>query len=334
MTIAGRATADGTARFHQRHAATVAADHARDLDGLALSSVGLGTYLGPVDDAADERYRDAIKRCLQVGINTFDAAINYRHQRSERALGRAIAEATAAGTGRDELVIATKAGFLPLDADEPGPSRAYFERTYVGTGLVHPDEIVAGCHCIAPRYLADMIARSRKNLGVDTIDIYYLHNPEMQLEEVTHDVFAQRVRAAFEVLEQARADGAIVRYGAATWNGFRTPGQLDLDGLVQLAREVGGDDHGFRVVQLPLNRSMPEAAQIATQRDRTLLAAAKEHGVYVMSSASILQGKLARDPAEARASIAWVRGQDGLGTALVGMGRPEHVEANAATFRR
>jgi aryl-alcohol dehydrogenase-like predicted oxidoreductase len=310
-----RATPEGTARFAQRHAAATSADHWRRLDGLTLSSVGLGTYLGAPDDAADRRYVAAVERAIALGINVLDTAINYRHQRSERAVGRAIA-----GAPREELVIATKGGFLPLPARELAD-------------VARADEIVAGCHCIAPRYLADQIARSRRNLGIETIDIYYLHNPEMQLEEVTHDVFAQRVRAAFEVLEQARADGAIVRYGAATWNGFRTPGQLDLDALLQIAREVGGDDHGFRVVQLPLNRSMPEAAQTATQRGRTLLAAAKEHGVYVMSSASILQGKLARDPAEARASIAWVRGQDGLGTALVGMGRPEHVEANAAAFR-
>jgi hypothetical protein len=188
-----RATPEGTARFAQRHAAATSADHWRRLDGLTLSSVGLGTYLGAPDDAADRRYVAAVERAIALGINVLDTAINYRHQRSERAVGRA-----------------TTGGFLPLPARELAD-------------VARADEIVAGCHCIAPRYLADQIARSRRNLGIETIDIYYLHNPEMQLEEVTHDVFAQRVRAAFEVLEQARADGAIVRYGAATWNGFRTP---------------------------------------------------------------------------------------------------------------
>lgn len=342
MSIAGRATAAGTARFHQRHAPNVADDHVRRLDDLSLSSLGLGTYLGPVDDAADARYRAATARALELGVNVVDAAINYRHQRSERALGRALADAVDAGIGRDEIVVATKAGFLPLDADEPGNSRAYFERTYVATGIVHPDEIVAGCHCLAPRYLEDQLARSRRNLGVDTIDVYYLHNPETQLDEVDHDELGRRLRAAFEVLEAARAAGVITWYGTATWGGYREPprsgGHLDLFSVVAAARDVAGDRHGMRVVQLPLNRRMTEASDARTQvhhgRAMSLLDAAADLGIYVMTSASIHQGKLAPDPSAARAAIDWVRTRPGVGTALVGMGRPEHVDANAATFRR
>jgi aryl-alcohol dehydrogenase-like predicted oxidoreductase len=314
----------------------------RHLDGLSLSSVGLGTYLGPVDDAADARYQAAIARSLELGINVVDAAINYRHQRSERALGRAIATAVHAGIARDEIVVASKAGFLPLDADEPGNSRAYFERTYVKTGIVHPEEIVAGCHCLAPRYLEDQLLRSRRNLGVATIDVYYLHNPETQLDEITHDELGRRLRAAFEVLEQARTDGVIGWYGTATWSGYREPprshGHLDLFAVVQAARDVAGDDHGLRVVQLPLNRRMAEASEARTQvhhgKQLTLLEAAAELGVYVMSSATIHQGKLAPDDGAARTAIEWARTRPGLGTALVGMGRPEHVEVNAGTFRR
>jgi aryl-alcohol dehydrogenase-like predicted oxidoreductase len=342
MTIAGRATAEGTARFHRRHAATVAPDHVRHHDGLALSSVGLGTYLGPVDDAADARYRAATLRCFEVGINVVDAAINYRHQRSERALGKALAETVAAGIERDELVVATKAGFLPLDAEEPGPSRAYFERTYVASGLVHPDEIVAGCHCIAPRYLEDQLARSRKNLGLATIDVYYLHNPETQLDEVSPAELGRRLRAAFEVLERARTDGAIGCYGTATWAGYRerpgSHGHLELDAVVAAARDVAGDGHGLRVVQLPLNRRMSEAVTAPTQvhagRARTAIAAAAELGLYVVTSSTIDQGKLAPDAGTARDAIRWARTQPGVGTALVGMGRPEHVDANAAAFAR
>jgi aryl-alcohol dehydrogenase-like predicted oxidoreductase len=341
MIVPGRATAAGTARFHARHAADVVAGHVRHLGDLSLSSLGLGTYLGPVDDAADARYQTAIARAFELGINVVDAAINYRHQRSERALGRALASAGERGVGRDEIVVASKAGFLPLDADDPDTARAYIERVYVRTGIVHPDEIVAGCHCVAPRYLEDQIARSRRNLGLETIDVYYLHNPETQLDEVDAAELDRRLRAAFEVLEKARADGAIGYYGTATWGGYRerptSHGHLDLFSVVAAARDVAGDQHGFRVVQLPLNRRMNEASEGRTQvhgdRALSLLDAAHELGIYVMSSASIHQGKLAPDPDAARAAIDWARTRPGLGTALVGMGRPEHVEANAATFR-
>src|SRR6266700_344110 len=98
------ATPDGTHRFHARHAAAVAPDHARAFEDLTLSSVGIGTYLGNNDDATDARYAQAVSRAVQLGINVIDTAINYRAQRSERAVGKAIAT-----LARDELVIASKA---------------------------------------------------------------------------------------------------------------------------------------------------------------------------------------------------------------------------------
>jgi len=342
MSTPGRATAEGTARFRARHAGAVATDHFRDFAGLSLSSVGLGTYLGPIDDAADARYQAAIARALELGINVVDTAINYRHQRSERAVGRALAAAAAAGVGRDEIVVATKGGFVPHDAADPDAGRDHVDRTYRKSGIIGPDELVAGCHCLAPRYLADQIARSRRNLGVDTIDIYYLHNPETQLEDIGSHELMHRLRAAFEVLERARSDGAIGWYGTATWSAFREPAgrpsHLDLFAIEAQARAVAGDRHGFRVVQLPLNQRMAEASEIRTQGrgadQLTALAAARELGLYVMASASILQGKLATEPGAAAAAIDWVRTRPGLGTALVGMGRPEHVDADAAAFRR
>jgi len=322
------ATPDGTHRFHARHAAAVAPDHARAFEGLALSSVGIGTYLGNNDDATDARYAQAVSRAVQLGINVIDTAINYRAQRSERAVGKAIAT-----LARDELVIASKAGFLPFDGQRPTDPAAYFDATYVKTGLARKDEIVAGCHCIAPRYLADQLARSRANLGVETIDIYYLHNPETQLDEVDRATFAARVRTAFEALEQAVATDRIRFYGTATWSAYRepdaSPTHLDLDELVALARDVAGDRHHFRFVQLPLNSRMPEAATAPTQRGRPLLDAAAELGVYVMSSASIFQGKL-----DAATALAWTRTRPKLGTALVGMSHVEHVAANVTSFRR
>ena len=291
------------------------------LGDLSLSSVGLGSYLAPPDDATDARYEAAVARSLALGANVVDAAIVYRNQRSERAIGRALRTAAQAGVAaRDEVVVATKAGFL-VDGDHG-----------------RWDEIAAGCHCMSPRFLADQLARSRANLGVETIDIYYLHNPETQLEEIDRATFARRMRAAFEVLERARADGAIARYGLATWFGFREPpgarAHIDLEEMVAMAREVGGDRHGLEVVQLPLNQMLPEAAYAPTQRGRPLLAAARDLGLYVMSSASIMQGKLAPDAASARAALEWTRTRPGLGTALVGTSRAEHVEINSLVFKR
>ncbi|HWU86247.1 MAG TPA: aldo/keto reductase, partial [Kofleriaceae bacterium] len=295
---------------------------------LALSSVGIGSYLGPLDDATDDGYTASVTRALALGINVVDTAINYRAQRSEHAVGRAIAVSALL---RDEVIVASKAGFLPFDRARPADPAAYFRATYLDTGLIPPGELACGCHSLAPRFLADQLTRSRTNTGLATLDIYYLHNPETQLDEIDRPTFLARMRAAFTALEAAVSDGAIRFYGTATWSGYRVPptarDHLDLAELVGLARDVAGDAHHFAFVQLPLNPAMPEAATLPTQRGRTLLQAAAELGLHVMSSSSIHQGRLP-------ATLAETRTTPGLGTALVGMSRPAHVDANAASFRR
>src|SRR5262245_26273717 len=167
--IAGSATAEGTARYHAR----TQGGSPRRLGELTLSSVGIGTYLGPDDDAGDARYQEAVERALDGGIQVIDTAVNYRSQRSERAIGRALRAAIDAGrVRRDEVVVATKGGYLPFDGARPRDARRYIEETFVRTGIMQPSDLVAGCHCMTPRYVEDQIERSRRNLGLDTLDVY------------------------------------------------------------------------------------------------------------------------------------------------------------------
>src|SRR5581483_9996348 len=199
--LRGYATDEGTAHFRERFPALKSAGHFRGAafaDGLSLSSIGLGTYLGEPDDRADANYTDAILAALRSGINVLDTAINYRHQRSERNIGAALAKLIDAGEiTREDVFIATKAGYLSFDGEMPPDPRAYFLREYVEPGILDPDQIAAGMHCMTPRYLEDQIARSRRNLNVDTIDLFYVHNPETQLQEVARDVFRERLESAF-----------------------------------------------------------------------------------------------------------------------------------------
>src|SRR5207244_12121245 len=211
----------------------------------------LRTYLGREDAATDSLYERAIGRALERGTNVLDTAINYRHQRSERAIGRALAASIARGTvAREDVVVATKGGYLAFDGEAPPDPPAGLRATYVQPGIIRPGDVV-GWHCMTPRFLADQIERSRANLGLETIDVYYVHNPESELEEVDRSEFLARLRAAFEALEQAVRDGKIRRYGTATWNGYRedpgAPGYLSLGELVGAARAVAGPAHHFRV---------------------------------------------------------------------------------------
>ena len=104
---------------------------------LWLSSIGLGTYLGEPDDAADADYIESIVLAVRSGINVLDTAINYRHQRSERNIGAALKQLAGAGeVKRDELLICTKAGYLSFDGNLPADPSSYFKQEYVEAGIL------------------------------------------------------------------------------------------------------------------------------------------------------------------------------------------------------
>ncbi|MBV8857955.1 MAG: aldo/keto reductase [Acidobacteria bacterium] len=356
MTLPGHATTEGTERFRERFRGTAAEGHFRFEQNLWLSSVGVGTYLGGADEETDRSYTEAITRAVELGVNVIDTAANYRFQRSERSAGEAIRSLTAAGFAREELVVCTKGGYIPFDTHPPKGQdgvRAYVEETFVKTGVIEPSDIAAGSHCMTPRYLAHQVAQSLRNLGIETIDVYYVHNPETQLQVVSREEFDARLRAAFGQLERERSAGRLRFYGVATWNGFRakagTRGHHSLERMWELAREAGGEGHGFRFVQLPFNLAMPEALVAENQTHEgaqvSLLEAAKALGVTVVASASIMQGKVARDLPErvreplgslstdAQTAIQFTRSTPGVTTALVGMSRRAHVEENLQLAR-
>ena len=351
MKLSGAATPEGTDRYRKRFTGRIPQEHFRQSQGLWMSSIGIGTYLGNHDDATDEQYRQAIVRAVESGCNVIDTAINYRCQRSERAVGTALKGLAARGYDRSQIVVATKGGFLPFDGTPPKDPRSYFERTFVGTGLATAAEIVGGYHCMTPRYLINQLDTSLRNLDVECIDIYYVHNPESQLGKVTSEEFDDRLRQAFEALEQAVASGKIRMYGTATWNGYRNPADatdyLSLARIVSLAERAGGKDHHFKVIQLPLNLGMSEALSSANQKaegkEATLFEAARSFNVAVMCSASVLQGQLTRNlPAmirdtfegletDGQRALQFVRSTPGVTTALVGMKQLSHVEENLKT---
>jgi aryl-alcohol dehydrogenase-like predicted oxidoreductase len=155
------------------------------------------------------------------------------------------------------------------------------------------------------------------------------------------------MRDAFSTLERHVSRGAIDGYGCATWNGLRVSPEsrnhLSLEELVGIAREIAGDDHHFRVVQLPINLAMTEAVRLPTQcvgKSRVpLLEAAGHLGISVVGSATLMQSQLARAlpqqvhsafpgfESDARRAIAFSQSLPVV-AALVGMKTLAHLEEN------
>ncbi len=316
---------------------------------LFLSSIGLGTYLGEMDDETDQNSFSAIKHSVLKGVNVIDTAINYRGQRSERVIGKALLDLIQNhGIKREELFISTKGGFIPFDGAYPADPAQYFSETYMKPGILKEEDVIQGCHAMTPKYLEDQLEQSLRNLNLETLDLYYVHNPEMQLEEVTEDLFYGRLTEAFKILEQKVGEGKIRMYGLATWNGFRVSskakGHLCFNKIIEAAVRAGGKDHHFRSVQLPYNLGMPEAFTTQNQNwngeEVSAIEYARRAGLLVFTSASLLQGRLAKHlPAkikflfpgclsQAACALQFVRSTPGVTTALVGMKSEVHVDEN------
>ena len=341
------ASKQGTESYANRFRNRAADGHFREAQGLLLSSLGIGTYLGQPDERTDAAYTAAIVGAVENGINVIDSAINYRFQRSERSIGAALVQLEDKGFSRDQLVLCTKAGYLTPDGKMPADPNRYFFEEYIQRGIFQAKDISAGSHCMAPRFLQDQLTRSMANMGVDCVDVFYLHNPETQLGEIPKPQFLSRVREAFHLLEAYAASGKIQFYGLATWNGFRQEANardsLQLPEIATIAAEIAGEKHHFRFVQLPFNLGMTEALTLGNQslkgQTLTVAEAAGELGVTLVASASLLQGQLAGGlPAfvadalglesDAERALQFARSSPGITTALVGASRVEHVLTN------
>jgi aryl-alcohol dehydrogenase-like predicted oxidoreductase len=348
--VPAHATEKGTRNYAARFP-RLASGHFRNALSLSLSSLGIGTYLGEADAETDTAYAESLRRALAKGCNVIDTAINYRFQRSERSVGAALNELFSSGTvSREQVFVATKGGYIPFDGGPPRDPSRWFYDAFVKTGIASERDLVAGCHCMTPAYLRNQLDTSLRNLQLQTVDLYYVHNPETQLAEVTRDEFAARLRAAFASLEEAVGEGKIRCYGLATWNGFRQSPQsrdyLSLADAVAVAEQVAGRSHHFRAIQLPHNLAMPEAFARSNQQldgeALSTLAAARRLGVTAVASASVLQGQLSRRlpeelgavidgfESDAQRAIQFVRSTPGVATALVGMKTLAHVEENLA----
>jgi aryl-alcohol dehydrogenase-like predicted oxidoreductase len=353
----GRATPDGTRRFADRFADREG--HFRRPDRLTLSSLALGMRNGEPGGVDDMLYRSAVLELLTGGVNVFDTALSERMHSSERCLGATLERVFREGSAaRDEVVVVTKGGYLTVDPDvlaARGHARRYLLETYVEPGLVDPDHIVHGVHCLDAPFLRDQIERSLRNLRLATIDLYLLEEPELHLGECSAEEFRRRLCGAFEALERAVSDGVIAAYGLCTWNGFLLPhsdrGHLSLLDVFEWALDVGGGDHHLRAVQLPFSLAMAEALRLDSQQGPTghtaaVLGALQGTGTAVLASAPLVQGRaLGRLPrivadtfpglrSDAQRCLQFVRSAPEVTSAVVGMRDPDHIEENLALTRR
>ncbi|HXV65956.1 MAG TPA: aldo/keto reductase [Nitrosopumilaceae archaeon] len=343
--IKGSATPSGTLEFLKNHP-TVHPKNFQIINGLSLSNLGIGTYLGNPDSHTDELVINAVKKSILAGINVVDTAINYRSQKAERCVGKAISELIKDGkVNRDEIFISTKNGYVTNDGDIKEEFWQYVNREYVERGIIQKNDISSGYHCMTIPYLKDQLERSRNNLGLECIDLIYLHNAvEGQIQDISKEQFMKNLRDVIEFYESQRKENKIKFYGLATWECFRVqpenPQFLELADVINLTKEVGGKDHGFRFIQLPFNMYLDQALILKNQKydgnQGTILQAAKNYGVGVFTSVPLMQAKLLspgvmpefNDLKPSLRALQFVRSTPGVLAPLVGQKLEQHVNEN------
>ena len=211
--------------------------------------------------------------------------------------------------------------------------------------MLQVGDISSGYHCMTTPYLEDQLERSLKNLGVECIDLLYLHNAvEGQINDVSKEKFLKNLKSVFELYEKKRTQGKIKFYGLATWECFRVPDDnpqyLSLQETFNMAQEVGGENHGFRFIQLPYNMHYDQALLKRNQKfdgsEISVLEATSKLNIGVFTSVPFMQGRLLapgvmpefNELKPSLRALQFIRSTPGVLAPLVGQKSKEHVSEN------
>jgi hypothetical protein len=168
--LAGAATAEGTRRYQARFQAGDFVE--LGTTGWMASRLGFGCYR--VDDR-DPEHRAALSQALRSGVNLIDTSTNYTDGGSERLVGEVLSDLVKKQVvRRDEIIVVSKIGYaqaknLELALEREKSGSPFPEMVKVGQGI---------WHCVHPTWIEDQLTRSLERLGLETLDVCLLHNPE------------------------------------------------------------------------------------------------------------------------------------------------------------
>jgi len=191
---------------------------------LALGAAGIGNLFTPV---TDDEAAQAVDTAWEAGVRYFDTAPHYGLGLSERRLGAALR-----ARPRHEYAVSTKVGRIL----EPVPSAT-------GDDLAHGFAVPATHRRrwdFSARGVRRSIEESLRRLGLDRIDIVYLHDPDDHME--------QALEQAYPELERLRAEGAVGAIGAGMNHAgplARFVRETDIDAVLLAGRYTLLDQSGF-----------------------------------------------------------------------------------------
>ncbi len=346
----GLATPEATRNFFAQKSG-VQASSIKECPSFCVSSLGLGTYKPEAykEENYTFDYCEAIKKAVEMGCNHIDTAANYRYTKSEQEIGEALGELFESGVKREELVIATKGGFLQLSYPFPENPYHWINDNVVKSGRAKEDEIVTDEHCMSVDFIEWSFEESLKRLGLGALDIFYIHNPEFELGIVPYDALVQKFGVISKMLEAKRKEGKLGGYGIASWNGFlNEPNNMEYLRLTDFVEASRAHGDGLKFIQAPYNLAKPHGYIFANQKIDNdfmpLFYAAKKLGLDIFTSSSLLQMNIFKAPFKAQfrdvcnlalasdlqRALQFARSNPLCLCALVGASSAEHAEHDFA----
>lgn len=155
--------------------------------GLAVSRLGYGCMTLSQEPHYDARAQRVLRHAFELGVTFFDTSDRYGRGHNEQLVGRAL------GDRQHEIVLATKFGFVGSPDDPNG---------------------VDG----RPEYVGPACDASLRRLGVEIIDVYYLHrvDPTVAIEETVGAMSDLVTAGKVRTLGLSEASPATIRRAHAT----------------------------------------------------------------------------------------------------------------------
>jgi D-threo-aldose 1-dehydrogenase len=325
---------------------------------LGLGTVPLGNMMGQMED---EVAVTIVRRALELGLELIDTAPQYGSGLAERRVGAALQD-HAPGT----VVVATKVGRL-LARSSTGGKVARIVKEAVRTrdpGLIWRNGVgvvrrLAGRDDAFPlgypfesaeqalepyfdfSYDAAMrsIEESLKRLGVDRIDILYIHDPD--------DHFAEALSGAYRALDELRSAGTIRAVGVGMNHSeplARWVREADLDCVLLAGRYTLLDQSGMADL-LPAAEERGVTVNVGGVFNSGILADPRPGASYnyepIADTSPVLQRALSLQRVCGRhgiplaaAAIQFPMAHPAVGVVLAGVRSVEELEANVDLFAR
>ena len=305
--LSGHATPQGTGQYVARILASPQDSRPSSHGYTSLGSTGLTTsrigFGGYRINLGVEDHRRALEKSLQGGCNLIDTSTNYADGESERLVGVVLKDLIAKEVvSRDEVIVVSKIGYVQGNNLSRAEAREQ-------AGKPFPEMVKYGegiWHCLHPSFLEEQLTLSLDRLGLETLDICLLHNPEYFLSDAKNrnlsidpirredlrQEFYRRLQQAFSYLETQIVAGRLQYYGVSSNTCTAKPDNPEATSLSRMlkaaeaaAKHAGIPHHHFRILQLPMN--VFESGALLTpntgpEQVQTVLAFAQEANIAIL----------------------------------------------------